>query len=115
MKYQIRKVEAITIYRSTVVVELDEKKFSKLEDNPFTGAGAEEFAEYLANLDFTDPPFDLDDDSVEKLQKISESEWTEYASSADKGSSVWLQIGKEDSQHRRTGGFRVDQEVESNY
>jgi hypothetical protein len=32
MKYQIRKVEEITIWQATEVAELDPKKFKKLEE-----------------------------------------------------------------------------------
>lgn len=115
MKYQIRKTESITLYRATKVVELDDKKFRKLEDNPYTGKTPEEFVTYLTLLDFQDPPYDLDEDTAQLLRDIAESEYVEYANSCEKGSDVWLQIGKKDEQYRKTGGFRVDMQVESNY
>jgi len=115
MKHQIRKVEQITIYRATCVVELDDKKFRKLEDNPYTGNTPEEFMAYLANMDFCDPPYDLDEKTAAKLTEITDSEWTEYSSSLDKGSNVWLQIGEKDEEYRKTGGFRVDDEIETYY
>jgi hypothetical protein len=115
MKHQIRKVESITIYRSTCVVELDDNKFRKLEDTPYTGNSQEEFMTYLASLDFEFPPEDLDDKTASKLMEIKESEWTEYSNSCEHGSDVWLQIGEADESYRKTGGFRVDDQIESNY
>lgn len=115
MKYQIRKVESITIYRSTCTVELDEKKFKKLKENPYKGNSQEEFMVYLATMDFENPPYDLDDKTASKLYEIKNSEWTEYANSCEKGSDVWLQIGEADESYYKTGGFRVDDQIESSY
>ena len=115
MKHQIRKVESITILRATCVVELDDKKFRKLEDNPYTGETPEEFMVYLASMDFECPPDDLDEKTKSKLMDIKESVWTEYANSCENGSDVWLQIGESDEEYRKTGGFRVDDQIESNY
>jgi hypothetical protein len=115
MKYQIRKAESITVYRATKVVELDDKKFKKLEDNPYTGKTAEEFMTYLASIDFQDPPYDLDEDTADLLRDISEAQYVEYGNSCEKGSDVWLQIGEQDEEYRKTGGFRVDDQIETNY
>lgn len=115
MKYQIRKVEAITIYRATCVVELDDKKFRKLEDDPYTGDTAEEFVQYLADKDFESLASEVDEKTASKLMQIKESEWTEYSNSCEHGSDVHLQIGESDESYRKTGGVRVDEQVESRY
>jgi len=113
MKYQIRKSESITILRCTESVELDDKKFRKLSDNPYTGETQEDFMNYIAGLDLEDLPYDLDDKTAQKLYSLQQSEWTEYASSLDKGSNVWLQIGAKDESYWKTGGFRVDDQTET--
>jgi transposase-like protein len=115
MKYQIRKTESITSYRATIVVELDDEKFRKLEDNPYNGNSSEEFMAYLSFMDFQDPPYDLDDKTAQLLKDIAESEFEEYANSCENRSDVWLQIGEIDEEYRKSGGFRVDDEIESNY
>ena len=114
MKHQIRKVESITILRATCVVELDDKKFKKLAD-PYTGTTAEDFANYLADKDFEELSYEMEDIDMEtasKLMEIKDSVWEEYASSLDKGSDVHLQVGEKDDAHYKTGGFRVDEHVE---
>lgn len=116
MKYQIRKVESITILRATCVVELDDKKFRKLTDDPYTGETAEDFANYLAYKNLEDLSIEMEDICVKtakKLMEIKESAWEEYASSLDKGSDIHLQVGEKDESYRKTGGFRVDEHVES--
>jgi hypothetical protein len=114
MKHQIRKTEAITIYRATKVIVLDDKKFRKLDENPYTGDSPEEFMQYLAAMNFAEPPYDLDDDTQELMQELAESEYVEYGSSAEKGSEIYLQIGEQDESYRKTGGFRVIDQTESN-
>lgn len=115
MKYQIRKVESVTSIRSSLVIELDPKKFKKLEINPYTGDSEEEFMTYMSEFDFEDPPYDLDDNTSKLLMDLSNSTWEEYANSCEKGSNVWLQIGEKDSAYYKTGGFKVNDEIESRY
>ena len=117
MKYQIRKVESITILRATCVVELDEKKFKKLSD-PYTGTTAEDFANYLADKDFEELSIEMEDVCVktaQKLMDIKESAWEEYSSSLDNGSDTHLQVGEKDESYRKTGGFRIDEHVECRF
>ena len=116
MEYQIRKVEEITIYRCTNVVELDDKKFKKLSEDPYTGTTAEDFANYLADKNFEELSIVMEDicpKTAEKLMEIVEGGWEEYASSLDKYSNIHLQVGEKDESYRKTGGFRVDEHVES--
>lgn len=115
MKYQIRKAETITVYRATKAITLDDKRFRKLEDNPYTGNSEEEFLEYIAGLDFNDLPYDLCSEQADLLAELSESEMEEYGSSLDKCSDIWIQIGEEDPEYRKTGGFDVRGETQYNY
>jgi len=95
-------------------VELNDKKFKKMSD-PYTGTTAEDFANYLADKDFEELSFEMEDicdKTAKKLMEIKNSIWEECASSLDKGSDVYLQVGKKDDAHYKTGGFRVDEHVE---
>ena len=117
MKHQIRKAESITVYRATCVIEIDDEHFRELND-PYTGNSPEEFAEYLANKDLEELSYEVEDVDIatgDKLRDLSESSWEEYANSCEKGSEVYIQIGEQDEEYRKTGGFRVDEQVESRY
>jgi len=118
MKYQIRKVEEITIWQATEVAELDPKKFKKLEDNPYTGNSEEEFLTYIQGFINTcrwdGVPLDLDTDVADELDKMIENvKWTEYANSCEKGETSWYQLGKKNEEYRKTGGFEVQHTVEN--
>jgi len=113
MKYQVRKAEAVTIYQATKVIELDDKKFRKLDENPYTGKTQDEFMEYLASLNFSDPPYDLDEETQDLMREMVEHGFKEYGNSAEKGSEVWLQIGVKDEEYRKSGGFKVENQIES--
>jgi hypothetical protein len=116
MKHQIRKVEEITIWRATNVVELDDKKFKKLSEDPYTGTTAEDFANYLADKNFEELSLIMEDicpKTAQALMDIVESPWEEYASSLDKYSNIHIQIGEKDEAYRKSGGFRVDEDVQS--
>jgi hypothetical protein len=116
MKYQIRKVEEITIWQATEVAELDPKKFKKLEENPYTGNSEEEFLTYIQgfinNCRYDGFPLDLDDATANELDKMIENvNWTEYANSCEKGETSWFQIGEKNEEYRKTGGFKVNFDV----
>jgi hypothetical protein len=117
MKYQIRKVESIKIQRATCVVELDDEHFRELGE-PYTGNTAEEFAQYLADKDLQELSYEVEDVDIEtgdKLRDVANSDMEEYASSAAEGSDIWLQLGEKDEAYYKSGGFRVDEHVESRY
>jgi len=117
MKYQIRKVESITIHRATCVIEVDDQYFRELCD-PYTGNSAEEFAKYLAGIDLEELSYEVEDTDMEtgdKLRDLAASSWEQYASSAEDGSDIFLQIGEKDESYYKSGGFRIDEHIESRY
>ena len=110
MKYQIRKVEEITIWQKSEVIELDPKHFKKLDDNPYTGSTEEEFLKYIAEFidvcRYDGVPSDLDMDVSSEIEKLTDNiTWTEYANSCEKGENSWYEIGKKNDSYRKTGGF----------
>jgi len=118
MKYQIRKVEEITIWQTTEVAELDPKKFKKLEDNPYTGETEEDFLKYIQefinNCRYDGIPYDLDEKTASEIDKMVENiNWKEYANSCEKGETSWFQIGEKNEEYHRTGGFKINHSVEN--
>ena len=118
MKYQIRKVEEITIWQTTEVAELDPETFRNLEENPYTGNSEEEFLTYIQGFinscRWDGFPSDLDGDVEEELDKMIENvKWTEYANSCEKGETSWFQIGEKNEEYRKTGGFKINYSVEN--
>ena len=116
MKYQIRKVEQITLWQATEVAELDPEDFKNLEENAYTGDSEEEFLNYLKG--FVDScrwngfPYDLDGRTTAELNKmIDNTNWTEYANSCEKGETSWLQIGEKNEEYHKTGGFKINFDV----
>lgn len=112
MKYQIRKVEQYTDFVASPVIELDCEDFRQLDENPYTGNSEEEFMEYIAALDFKDPPYDLESKVADSLMELEEAEWKQYASTAEKYRNVVLQIGVNDEDHYKTGGFKVSNQTD---
>jgi len=108
MKYQIRLAEEMTVWLASESIELDPKKFKKLEENPYTGKTPEEFIKYISSLDFYDLPYDLDEDTADKLTSLYESPRDEINNSAQKAANQWFEIGEKNEEYRRTGGFRID-------
>lgn len=115
MKYQIRKAEAITVYRASKVITLNDNDFRNLDENPYTGETEEDFMNYLADFDFQNPPDDLDFDTAQLLIDLVDASYEEYANSAEKGSDVYLQIGEANPEYWKTGGFKVNNETQTNY
>lgn len=118
MKYQIRKVEEITIWQATEVAELDPEVFKNLEENSYTGNSEEEFLNYIQefinNCRCEGFPDDLDTEVADELDKMIENvNWTEYANSCEKGETSWYQSGEKNEEYRRTGGFKINFDVEN--
>lgn len=107
MGYKIRKSEKIISFRASKVIELDPKKFKKLKDYPFKGKTEQEFINYISTLDFFNLPDDLDEDTRELIESLEYGEMTEYANSADKGEDSWYELGEENPEYRKTGGFKI--------
>jgi hypothetical protein len=118
MKYQVRKVEEITIWQATEVAELDPETFKNLEENAYTGETEEDFLKYIQGFiqscRWDGIPSDLDSDTADELDKMIENvKWTEYANSCEKGETSWLQIGEKDESYRKTGGFKINHDIEN--
>lgn len=108
--YQIRKVEKFTILRHTTTSHLDPEKFRQFG---YEGNSEEEFLNYIDNLDMDDVYERLDEETLNELGGIKEDyEWTEYYNSAWDGEESWLEIGKENPEWSRTGGFEVRHSTE---
>jgi hypothetical protein len=116
MKYQIRKIEQITMWQATEVAEVDPEAFKNLEENPYTGNSEEEFLTYIQEFintcRYDGFPSDLDDEVATELDKMIENlNWTEYANSCENGETSWYQIGEKDEKYRKTGGFKINFDV----
>ena len=116
MKYQIRKVEEITIWQSTEVAELDPNDFKNLEENAYTGETEEDFLKYIQKFittcQYDGVPSDIDGAVADELDKMIENvKWTEYTNSRQKGETSWFQIGEKNEEYRKTGGFKINFDV----
>lgn len=107
MKHQIRKRENVTLYMASDVATLDDKKFKKLKENPYTGSSEEEFLKYIANLDLWNiPELDLDLETISELEKLGpDGELKEFGNSAEKSANIWFESGEEDESYGKYGGF----------
>jgi hypothetical protein len=109
MKYQIRKVEKVTIWEATDPIELNPKFFKKLKDNPYKGSTEEDFLQYIYSLRY-DLPQELEDIDYETYQKLSdlfegEMEQKMFNSTAEHSEDSWLEIGDVDPKLSKRGGF----------
>jgi hypothetical protein len=111
MKYKIRKRENVTLYLSSEVAELDDEYFRNLKENPYTGNSEEDFLSYIDSLYILGEdcvPRYIEDYSVyDELEKLGVCD-NEFASSAEKGRNMWLELGHEDDQYHKYGGFVVE-------
>lgn len=89
------------------VAELDDKKFKKLKDNPYTGNSEEEFLKYIANLDLWNiPELDLDAETISELEKLGpDGKLGEFGNSAEDSANIWFESGEEDEKYQKYGGF----------
>ena len=111
MKYHLRKRENVLSYLTSEVVELDEDAFRKLTINPYTGKTPEEFLNYINDIDMCDgAPEGLSEDQSEALQRLKGEllEMKEYGNSAEKFEDSWLELGQNDKQLSKTGGFQIE-------
>jgi hypothetical protein len=105
--YQIRKCQRIVIFQSGPIANVDPEKFRNLS-TPYTGNSEEDFLNYLTELDFDEIYDELDEDTSFELSAFySPEDWSEYANSLDKGEDSWNEIGKENEEWRKTGGFEI--------
>jgi hypothetical protein len=105
---QIRKCERFTSYRTTEVANLDPEMFRNLS-TPFEGETEEDFLNYIKenSYDLTYDVEGLDEETVKELEKLSDPDWEEYSNTAWHGEDSWYELGKENKEYRRTGGFEV--------
>jgi hypothetical protein len=105
MKYQLRRCEKYTAYLAGPVVNLDPEDFRNHVNYPYEGNSEEDFLNYIKVFDFEDVE-GLSDDSINVLSALTyEAEMEEYANSTHKFCDDWLEIGEEDPEYRRAGGF----------
>jgi antirestriction protein ArdC len=95
MKYQVRRCEKYTAYLAAPVAHLDPEDFRNHENYPYEGNSEEDFLNYIK-------VFDLDD-----IDGLSDETIEEYANSAHKFCDQWFEIGEENEEYRKTGGFNA--------
>ncbi len=103
--YQLRKVESYTLLQHTETANLDPEKFRKFG---YEGDSEEEFLYFIQDLEFDDVYEELDEEVRNELSKIKEDYyWTEYYNSAWDGENSWYEIGKDNKEWTKTGGFEI--------
>lgn len=107
MKYQVRKCEKYTCFLAGPVAHLDPEDFKNHESNPYTGNSEEEFLQYISNFN-TDDVEGLSEESIEALGALGyDAELEEYSNTAQNFCDNWYEIGEENKEYRKTGGFAV--------
>ena len=109
MNLQIRKCQVSSSWEATKVANLDPEKFRKLSI-PFEGETEKDFLEYLSNNSYElreEIYEEIDEDTLNELDKLWDPVWTEYSNSKSKGEESWFESGKENPEYRKTGGFEA--------
>ena len=107
MKYQVRRCEKYTAYLAGPVAHLDPEDFRNHENYPYEGNSEEDFLNYIKVFDLDDVD-GLSDETIEALSALgNEAELEEYANSAHKFCDEWFEIGEENVEYRKTGGFNA--------
>jgi len=105
--YQIRKCQTYSVTSKTKTAFLDPEKFRNLSI-PYEGDSEEEFVNYISELYMDDIYEELDEETLSELDKFYDNvEWEEWYNSAWDGEESWFDIGEENDEYRRTGGFEV--------
>jgi hypothetical protein len=105
--YQIRKCQTYSVTSKTKTAVLDPEKFRNLSI-PYEGDSEEEFVNYISELYIDDIYEELDEETFSELDKFHDNvEWEEWYNSAWDGEESWFDIGEENEEYRRTGGFEV--------
>ena len=104
--YQIRKCERVTVISQSEVASIDPEKFRSLSV-PYEGDTEEEFVLYLDQNRFELEEIweEIEEETMAELNKLWEPEMTEYSNSAWKGEDSWLEIGEENPDYSKCGGF----------
>jgi hypothetical protein len=113
--YQIRKCQTWTFTSKTQTATLDPEKFRNLS-TPYEGDSEEDFVNYISGLYLDDIYEELDEETISELDKFFDNvEWEEWYNSAWDGEESWFEVGEENPEYRRTGGFEVRYSTERNY
>lgn len=113
--YQIRKCQTYSVTSKTKTAFLDPEKFRNLSI-PYEGDSEEDFVNYISELYIDDIYEELDEETLIELNKFYDDiEWEEWYNSAWDGEESWFDIGEENEEYRRTGGFEVRHSTEQNY
>jgi hypothetical protein len=121
--YQIRKCQTWTVTSKTQTATLDPEKFRNLS-TPYEGDSEEDFVNYVSGLYLDDIYEELDEETISELDKFFDNvEWEDllrcfssaWYNSAWDGEESWFDIGEENPEFRRTGGFEVRYSTEKNY
>lgn len=113
--YQIRKCQTYSVTSKTKTAFLDPEKFRNLSI-PYEGDSEEDFVNYISELYVDDIYEELDEETLSELNKFYDDvEWEEWYNSAWDGEESWYDIGEENDEYRRTGGFEVRYTTEQNY
>ena len=105
--YQIRKCQTYSVTSKTQTATLNPEKFRNLS-TPYEGESEEEFVNYISELYIDDIYEELDEETLTELNKFFDDvEWEEWYNSAWDGEESWFDIGEENPEYRRTGGFEV--------
>lgn len=103
--YQIRKCQTYSITSKTETAYLDPQKFRNLSI-PYEGNSEEEFLHYISELYIDDVYSELDEETLAELDKFGDNvSWTEWYNSAWDGEESWHEIGEENPEFRKSGGF----------
>lgn len=105
--YQIRKCETYSVTSKTKTANLDPEKFRNISV-PYEGETEEDFVNYISGLYLDEISEELDEETLNELNKFFDDvEWEEWYNSAWDGEDTWFEIGEENPEYRRNGGFDV--------
>lgn len=104
--YELRKCEEYTIVRSSEIAYIDPEKFRNLS-TPCEGDSEEDFLDYISQLYFWDLESELDEETRQQLIKLEEPHWNEFYNSAFDGSKDWYELGEENENAVKNGGFET--------
>jgi hypothetical protein len=113
--YTLRRAERYTNWEATKAVELNPENFRDLTVvDPYEGETEQDFVDYVQYLyheDFYEVCEKLEDighiDDADALSMLFEGEMEIYSSTTDKYATEWFDIGEEDAEYRKWGGFNV--------
>jgi hypothetical protein len=114
--YQLRKCEKFTSWQAGPAVTLDPEKFRNLSI-PYEGDCEQDFLDYIASnaYDLEEMYDELDEETRNQMESIWHPEMLEYSNSTWKFEDSWYEIGKENSEYTKYGGFESTHDTLSEY